>query len=195
MKRSLILSTLAAMLMLAVISTGAFAAGRGPGRPNPQPIAPSAPVTAPATTAATVALSDEEIAGLLFMVEEEKLAHDVYVEMYDLWGIRTFSNIAASESKHMDAVRTLLDRYGIADPTIGNAVGVFENEELQALYNQLIEMGSQSAADAMQAGVLIEETDIADLEQHVAELVHDDIAQVYANLLRGSRNHLRAFSR
>ncbi|MEZ4836691.1 MAG: DUF2202 domain-containing protein, partial [Caldilineaceae bacterium] len=151
MKRSLILSTMVALLMVAVISTGAFAAGRGPGRPNPQPAAPSTPA-APVTTS-TAALSDEEIAGLVFMVEEEKLAHDVYVEMYDLWGIRTFSNISKSESQHMDAVRNLLDRYGIADPTLGNAAGVFENEDLQALYDQLIEMGSQSATDAMQVGV------------------------------------------
>ncbi|MBI1298358.1 DUF2202 domain-containing protein [bacterium] len=164
---------------------GVTQTGRGPGRPTPQP------VTAPSTAA----LSADEIAGLVFMVEEEKLAHDVYVQMYELWGVRTFSNISSSESKHMDAVRTLLSRYGIDDPTVGNGVGVFENADLQALYNELIDMGSQSVSAALQVGVLIEETDIADLEVHIAELEHDDIARVYASLLRGSQNHLRAFSR
>lgn len=185
MKRSLVLSTMVALLMAVVISTGAFAAGRGPGRPTPQPL------TAPSTAA----LSADEIAGLVFMVEEEKLAHDVYVQMYELWGVRTFSNISSSENKHMDAVRTLLSRYGIDDPTVGNVVGVFENADLQALYNELIDMGSQSVSAALQVGVLIEETDIADLKVHIAELEHDDIARVYASLLRGSQNHLRAFSR
>jgi hypothetical protein len=192
MKRSLILSTMVAMLMAVVISTGAFAAGRGPGRPTPQPAAPS---TASVTAPATIALSEEEIAGLVFMVEEEKLAHDVYVKMYELWGIRTFSNIASSESQHMNAVRTLLSRYGIDDPTVGNGVGVFENADLQTLYNELIAAGSQSVADALQVGVLIEETDITDLQHHIEALEHADVAQVYNNLLRGSQNHLRAFSR
>ncbi len=187
MKLRLMISSIAALSLSAILMTGALAAGPGPGRPAPQPAA--------TVTVSTAALSEDEIAGLLYMVEEEKLAHDVYVTLYDLWGIRIFNNIASSESQHTRAVETLLTRYGIADPTEGNGVGVFENTDLQTLYNDLIEMGSRSVTDALQAGVLIEETDIADIEQYSAELDHADIARVYASLLRGSQNHLRAFSR
>ncbi|MCB0135932.1 MAG: DUF2202 domain-containing protein, partial [Caldilineaceae bacterium] len=64
--------------------------------------APAAQTTGtPGTPAAALAvpgtLSEEESAALLFMREEEKLAHDVYVTLYDQWGLRVFSNIAASE--------------------------------------------------------------------------------------------------
>ncbi len=139
-------------------------------------------------------LSEDEGAALLFMREEEKLAHDVYVTLYDQWGLRVFRNIAASEQKHTDAVAALLDAYGLEDPTVGNAVGEFTNPALQALYDDLVAQGSVSAAEALKVGVTIEELDIADLEQRIAETDNADIQLVYRNLLAGSANHLRAFS-
>ena len=54
-------------------------------------------------------LSDIEVEGLLYMREEEKLARDVYLTLYDQWNINIFKNIAASEQTHTDAVKILLD--------------------------------------------------------------------------------------
>ena len=62
-------------------------------------------------------LTQEEKDGLLYMVEEEKLAHDVYTKLYEKWGLQIFKNIADSESTHVNAVRLLLDKYGLTDPT------------------------------------------------------------------------------
>ena len=64
------------------------------------------------TTPATTPLSATEKESLLYMREEEKLARDVYNAFYDRYGLRVFSNIATSEQAHMDAVLTLLNRYG-----------------------------------------------------------------------------------
>ncbi len=61
-------------------------------------------------------LSDDEKYWLSHMREEEKVARDVYKELYKVWGLTIFSNIASSEQKHMDAIKTLLDRYGLEDP-------------------------------------------------------------------------------
>jgi hypothetical protein len=44
------------------------------------------------------------------------------------------------------------------------------------------------------AGGLIEEVDIADLEFATSSTSKPDIIQVYNNIHRGSRNHLRAFA-
>jgi len=52
-------------------------------------------------------ISEAEADGLAFMREEEKLARDVYLTLYDQWGLRSFSNIAASEQTHTDAVKNL----------------------------------------------------------------------------------------
>jgi len=138
-------------------------------------------------------LSAEEAEALLFMREEEKLAHDVYVTFYEKWSVPTFQNIASSEQAHTDSVKVLLDRYGLDDPAAAQ-VGVFTNPELQALYTELVARGSQSLSEALKAGAAIEEIDILDLEERLAQTDNADIQQVFNNLLRGSYNHLRAFA-
>lgn len=138
-------------------------------------------------------LTEEESAGLRFMREEEKLAHDVYLTLYEIWGTPVFQNIANSERTHMDAVLSLLERYGITDPVGDNTIGVFTDPTLQALYDQLVAQGTQSLGDALKVGAAIEEIDILDLEERSAQTANADIRQVYANLTQGSRNHLRSF--
>jgi hypothetical protein len=143
--------------------------------------------------AQTVSLTEAEKYWLTYMREEEKLARDVYLSLYDKWQSRVFKNISVSEQTHMDAIKNLLDKYGIADPAQGKAAGVFTNPDLQALYDQLIEVGSISLVDALEVGVEIEETDIADLNAGIASTKRKDIITVYSNLLGGSLNHLDAF--
>ncbi|MCA9998204.1 MAG: DUF2202 domain-containing protein [Anaerolineales bacterium] len=146
-------------------------------------------------TAAQTTVTDDEAAGLLFMREEEKLARDVYLTLYDEWGLRVFSNIANSEQQHMDAILTLINLYGLTDPAGSNGIGVFTNPDLQALYDDLLTQGLESPAAAIQVGVLIEQTDIADLQTRLAIADNSNIERVYNNLLRGSQNHLAAFER
>ena len=137
-------------------------------------------------------LSAEETAGLLFMREEEKLARDVYDQLFVLWGQPVFQNIAASEQTHTDEIKLLLDRYGLSDPVLGP--GQFTDPALQALYNQLIAQGSISLEEAMKVGVLIEQTDIADLQSRLAQTDNADIQMVYNNLMNASNSHLSAFN-
>jgi len=126
------------------------------------------------------------------MREEEKLAHDVYVQLYEKWGLRVFQNISQSEQAHTDAIKVLIDRYGLQD-TASSSVGVFTNPDLQALYNDLVTHDSQSLAEALKVGAAIEEIDILDLKKSLAQTDNADIQQVFNNLMNGSYNHLRAF--
>ncbi len=151
------------------------------------------PAAEAVTVVAPAAVSPQEAASLQFMREEEKLAHDVYVTLYERWGLQIFDNIAASEQTHTEAVASLLVRYDIADPTAGKALGEFTNAELQALYTQLIAQGSRSVADALKVGAAIEEIDILDLQARLAETDNAAIERVYTSLMAGSENHLRAF--
>ena len=139
-------------------------------------------------------LSDTDIAGLLLMREEEKLAHDVYMHFYGVYGQQIFLNIANSESSHTSAVLTLLEGYGIVDPAL-EGEGQFANDQLGALYNSLIEQGSASLTDALKVGATIEDLDIVDLQNLLAETENTDIIRVYENLLKGSENHMRGFVR
>ena len=141
-------------------------------------------------------LSDNEATGLVFMREEEKLARDVYLYLYETWGQKTFDNIAVSEQAHTDAMLELLYKYGIDDPVGDNPEGVFVDQNLQGLYDTLIATGSASLIDALLVGAAIEEIDLIDIKHLVDELDgNDDIRLVYENLIAGSENHLRAFVR
>ncbi len=146
-----------------------------------------------ANSVTTADLSEDEIADLLFMREEEKLARDVYLALFEQWGTPVFQNIAASEQAHMDTLLILISQYGLEDPVTGNGAGVFTDSTLQDLYNQLIETGSQSLADALVVGGAVEEIDILDLQGSLAQTSNNDIVQAYQILLSGSENHLRAF--
>lgn len=137
-------------------------------------------------------LSQAEEEALVYMVEEEKLARDVYNELYTIWGSLTFTNIAASEQTHIDSIKNLLSIYGISDPSSSQA-GVFSNPDLQALYDQLISRGSQSLSEAFKVAGAVEEIDILDLQERLTQIDNADIQQVFNNLLKGSENHLRAF--
>lgn len=136
-----------------------------------------------------------EIEGLLFMREEEKLARDVYLQMADVWGMNIFSNIARSEQAHMDSVLSMIDLFEAVDPVGDRTLGEFVNQDLQALYNDLVSQGSLSLEDAMLVGGAIEEIDILDLQEYLAGTSDGAIIEVYQNLLRGSINHLASFVR
>ena len=141
----------------------------------------------------TPVLSAHEEADLLQLREEEKLARDVYLYLYEMWGQWIFENIAGSEQQHMDAVKNLLDKYGLDDPVGLDEQGVFTNSEIQSLYDILIEAGSASKMDALRVGATIEDPDIYDIREMLLNTNKEDLTRVYLNLLKGSRNHLRTF--
>lgn len=137
-------------------------------------------------------LVSDEADGIVLMREEEKMAHDVYAVFAEKYDLAIFSNIAASETNHYNAVGNLLTVYELSDPSTGVA-GTFTNNAIANLYQQLVDAGSISLTEALKTGAFIEEYDIADLKKLIDETENDALVQVYSNLLRGSRNHLRAF--
>src|SRR5690606_14496265 len=135
----------------------------------------------PSSTYAAIVgtLDDAEIAALKFMREEEKLAHDVYVTMFNTWGAQVLANNSASETEHIEAVLGQIEMYGVEDPAEDNPVGVFEDPYLQALYDKLVAMGSVSLIEALRVGALIEETDIVDIREKMEVTDEPSILQVY----------------
>jgi hypothetical protein len=90
-------------------------------------------------------------------------------------------------------VRQLLLRYNQTDPAATLGAGVFANITLQSLYRQLTVAGAPSLIDALKVGAATEEIDMVDINRVLADVDNQDIRLVYDNLLKGSRNHLRAF--
>jgi hypothetical protein len=140
-------------------------------------------------------ITEAEAAHVLFMRQEEKLARDVYITLDELWLADVFENIAVSEQRHMDAVARIIEAQELVDSAADDTVGIFADEVFSELYLSLIERGTTSYAEALKVGAYIEELDILDLLATLEDVENEYVIRVFQNLLRGSRNHLRAFVR
>lgn len=138
-------------------------------------------------------LSSTEITQLHYLIEEEKMARDVYSYLYELHDLFIFNNIAGSEQKHMYFVQEIMEKYNVENPVLEKP-GFFANQEIQELYNSLISKGEISLKEALVVGATIEDLDIYDLEQAYLSTEKSDLQSLYQKLTCGSRNHMRAFT-
>jgi hypothetical protein len=150
---------------------------------------------APGASAATpTTLTTTQKAQIKFLIEEEKLARDVYTYLAAKVTTRKFSNIARSEQTHMNYLAALITKYKLTNPTTGKAAGVFVNKDIQTLYNTLTVEGSAGLVQALGVGVKIEEVDIASLKTLLAKAMPADVKAALELLLAASYNHLEAFT-
>ena len=135
----------------------------------------------------------DERAMLVYMCEEEKLARDVYRVMFDRWGTRVFGDFTRSEERRMAIVEDRLGHHRVPDPLMDDATGAFANTDLANTYLELVAWGMKSEKDAFMVGAYVEERDIIELQHSIEVTTHPDLLEMYARLMRGSRNHLRVF--
>ena len=142
----------------------------------------------------SLVLSTEVKAGLVYMIEEEKMARDLYDAFAAQTGSVVFDRISTSEQKHMDTLLLVAQKAGVDVTAISTTAGVFTNTAIQSLYTTLLAQGSVSLDAAYDVGVLVEQTDIADLQDYSADATLGIVGTVYANLENGSEHHLAAFT-
>ena len=142
-------------------------------------------------------LNDQEEKQLLYLLEEEKLARDVYLALNEKWNHQVFNHIVASEERHFNSVKSVAKSYNlkIQSALLLNEHGRFQSPDLQRLYDELVNTGNQSMTDALKIGAKIEELDIKDLDEALAGTENPDLTTLYTRLRRASENHLRAFTK
>jgi hypothetical protein len=149
-------------------------------------------VSTNSTNVTGIVPSAREAEGMRFIWEEEKVARDLYTSLYEETNLSIFTNLAGSEQNHMDQAKALLDKYGLETP-VDDEPGLFANQTLKGLYDDLLAQGMQSPQRALAAAAAFEEISIRDLEREVSATNADDIRIVYEGLLAGSRKHLRSY--
>ncbi|USX54441.1 DUF2202 domain-containing protein [Lentzea sp. HUAS12] len=202
---------IAAITAAGIVTAGAFAGtvalatasppmnGPGPGH-GPVTTPRGGPrdggcLAVPGITDPSGTLTEVQRTALAANAEEEKLAHDLYAEFARRYDAPVFDHIAASETTHLEAVRTLLSRYGITDPTANQAPGKFATPAVQATYDRLLAQGAANQDAALEAGRAVETADIALLRESLGGLTAPDVQRVYGSLLTASQRHLAAFDR
>lgn len=163
-----------------------------------------------------VTLDVNEQAHLVFMREEEKLARDVYLKLGMMYpDSEIFGNIDDSEQTHTTAVKEIIEKYGLEDPSTNDNIGVFTGEDygwyFTEKFNLLVERASISELEAYYVGAFIEELDMMDINQCPKVIVeadngindvsecgkiytdNPDVTQLYSSLLDGSDSHLAGY--
>lgn len=184
-------------LTAAALAVGSVAVAAPPSGDRGGPGAGRSTVaTAPVTpTTQTAVLTEAQQQQLVYWVEEEKLAQDLYWALAAMYpDLKQFPNIAPSETKHMDQVKALLDTYGLEDPTVGMPAGEFVDPDLQQLYDDLLASATTPEA-ALAAGAAVERTDLVDLNAAKEGLTASDVLRALDAQIKASTNHLNAFTR
>ena len=142
------------------------------------------------------ALTPAEKNALNYMYQEEKLAKDVYYKLGEMYpNLRVFHNIYRAEIMHESSVANVMKHYGLTLPVRSDEVGVFKNEELQKFYDELIAKGKKSSKDAIEAAIMVEVTDVEDLDKYLKQATSPEIVALFKFLKAGSYNHYNAFNR
>lgn len=139
-----------------------------------------------------VQLTEDDQNSLVYLYEEDKLAHDFYVAMEKEWGHHAYTNIIKAEAQHMSMIKEEAERLGVDRISILEE-GKFVNEDLQSLYDDFLVKGKVSLIEAFKTSAFIEETDINDLELKKAQTDVESLKELYGNLISASENHLTAF--
>ncbi|MBS1551640.1 MAG: DUF2202 domain-containing protein [Bacteroidetes bacterium] len=137
--------------------------------------------------------TNQEKAGLLFTLQEEKAAFDFYTEMFNKYNQKVFENILSAEKVHQEHVLALLTDLNIDPEGYNHAAGEFSNKEIKDLYDLLMKTGAFSFTDALLASARYEEKDISDLRNLYSKAENEKIKALFACLDNASQNHLRAF--
>jgi len=146
---------------------------------------------AAAVGSAMATLTAREKDGLIFIWEEEKAARDLYNGLYEKNNMTIFLDLVRSESSHMDQARVVMEKHGLILPP--DEPGVFQNQTLQEIHDQLLAEGLQSDQEALIVAATFEEISIMDLEKELSASQAEDVRTVYEGLLAGSRKHLRSY--
>ncbi|HHB94619.1 MAG TPA: DUF2202 domain-containing protein [Campylobacterales bacterium] len=171
----------------------------------------------PSTVSTAISSNKSELTqdlkdSITYMYNEEKLAKEIYLNVYKKQPLQQLYNIASkSEIKHEEAVNDLAVKYDLnitlyPDTDIpydkksldsyGN--GRYPVVAVQELYDMLYDKGIQSKKDALEVGCMVEVTDINDLDKYIDQATTSnasDVLDVFNFLRNGSYKHYWAFDK
>ncbi|MEV4702887.1 DUF2202 domain-containing protein [Actinoplanes sp. NPDC049316] len=140
-------------------------------------VAPSGPVTAGQVTL------------LLELAQRTKLGHDLLAAFADRYA--AFPRTAPAQTRELTALRELLDRHGLADPSAGLGAGVFADPGVQARYDQCLAEGRTGRAAALAVVRRAAAEVVRMLEDVLPGLAAPDVRQVCLHILLAAHRQIR----
>lgn len=139
-------------------------------------------------------LAADQLDAFLFLLEEEKLAGDLYDLFYETSGLKVFDRISNSEDNHFDNLAAQADKLGVdISAILALPDGEYVNPEVQAMYDAWSVEGVASTQTAIEIAVEIETTDIEGLKDAAESVDVASLETAYLALAEASARHLDSF--
>jgi len=137
--------------------------------------------------------SDQEKAGLILLVEKEKLHRDVYMAMANNCQLPLVGELCSCDENYMNLLSIKIDKYGLTNPLVGKEAGEYHDTNVQAVYDDFIENCGTGQYSMMQFAKLMEENDL-DIIYEQLEIIegNTDVMQLYVGLKDASVKQLNS---
>jgi hypothetical protein len=124
------------------------------------------------------------------LTERSKLAHDLVTAFADRYA--TFPvKVVDVQEWDLAAMRSLLARHGIADPTTGRHPGAFTGPGTRSDYRRLLARGGTGLAAALDVTARLASETIVAMTAALSGLTARDVRHVYLHVLTGARQQVR----
>jgi hypothetical protein len=144
----------------------------------------------------TAKVTEDENQDLYFLLANNDLLKDVNATFSEIWKNQVFEHELSDRNRMDMFVRKNMTALGIPveKTDLGDPRGLFEDESLQQLYDNLTATGSQSVVHALQAAGELEERMIIFLEKALSRTENLEVILLYDRLRAVSKTNLRVIS-
>lgn len=136
-------------------------------------------------------LTGQELEGLLYMAEKQKLQRDVYAGMYERTYSPIFNELYLADRNNFELVSGIIESYGQKNPVLNKGVGDFKRVEIQAIYDEFNSTTFSNQIELLNFAVKMEHGTATEIRAFMSEVNgNEDISQLYTELLSGLYDQL-----
>jgi hypothetical protein len=136
-------------------------------------------------------LSDAEKAGLIEMVEVEKLHRDVYQLMNIQSPCDLFAELCNCDGDFMEQLASKIKKYKLENPLNGYASGSYANKKYQNTYDAYMNIPDPNLMKILEFASDMEKQAISVVENQVELAQSEEMKVLFSNILEQSRCQLQ----
>lgn len=136
-------------------------------------------------------LSGQELEGLVFLAEKQKLHRDFYLTTFVNTENKLIEKLYISDRQSLDLISAMLEKYGEEKSILNLDVGTFRLYEIQMEYDVSIQSNEKGIDQILTTAIQLEKSMMNDIRMYMDQVDgNDDIVLMYNNLLTELYNQL-----
>ena len=129
-------------------------------------------------------LSGQELQGLVFLAEKQKLHRDFYLTTFDITKNKLFEQLYLSDQQSMDLISAMLEKYGEEKLILNLSTGDFILADIQHEYDVSIQSNEKGLDQTLATAIQLEKNMSNDIQMYLDQVVgNDDIVLLYNDML------------